>query len=72
MAEMKVSPLDEIANPYVMKVFAVEIYEFFFNLVFFRLLCGVQSSPLVFALMWSTTGACTARDSVLQVCALVS
>ena len=49
MAEMEVIPQEEIANPQGMKVFAVErpgLPEYF---VSFPALCGVQSSPLVFA-----------------------
>ena len=49
MAEMEVSPQEEMANPQGMKVFAVEgpgLPEYF---VSFPALCGVQSSPLVFA-----------------------
>ena len=49
MAEMEVSPQEEMADPQAVKVFAVErpgLPEFF---VYFRALCGVQSSPLVFA-----------------------
>ena len=49
MAEMKVSPQEEMVNPQGMKVFAVEtpgLPEYF---VSFLALCGVRSSPLVFA-----------------------
>ena len=49
MAEMEVSPQEEMANPQGMNVFAVErpgLPEYF---VSFPALCGVQSSPLVFA-----------------------
>ena len=48
-AEMEGSPHEEMANPQGMKVFAVErsgLPEYF---VCFPALCGVQSSPLVFA-----------------------
>jgi hypothetical protein len=47
MAEMEVSPQEEIANPQRMKVFAVErrsLPEYF---VYFPALRGVQSSTLV-------------------------
>ena len=50
MAEMEVSPQEEMANSEGMKVFAVErpgLSEYF---VSFPALCGVQSSLLVFAL----------------------
>ena len=47
MAEMEVSPQEEMANPQGMKVF--ERPELSENFVSFPALCGVQSSPLVFA-----------------------
>ena len=46
---MEVSPQDEMANPQVMKVFAVERHGPSEDFVSFRALCGVQSLPLVFA-----------------------
>ena len=50
MAEMEVTPQEEMASPQGMKVFAVErrglLPEDFMS---FPALCGVQSSPLVFA-----------------------
>ena len=49
MAEIEVSPQEEMANPQGMKVFAVERHGLPEDLVFFRALCGVQLSPLVFA-----------------------
>ena len=49
MAEMEVSPQEEMANPQGMKVFAVERPELPEDFVSFPGLCGVQSSPLVFA-----------------------
>ena len=49
MAEMEVSPQEEMANPQGMKVFAVERPELPDGFVSFPALCGVQSSPLVFA-----------------------
>ena len=36
-------------NPEGMKVFAVERQEFLEDFVYFRIMCGLQSSPLVFA-----------------------
>ena len=48
MAEMEVNPQDEMANPQVMKMFAVERRVFPEYFVSFRALCGVQSSPLVY------------------------
>ena len=48
MAEMEVSP-QEMANPQGMKVFAVERPGLPEDFVSFPALCGVQSSPLVFA-----------------------
>ena len=49
MAEMEVSPQEEMANPQGMKVFAVERPGLPEDFVYFPALCGVQSSPLVFA-----------------------
>ena len=49
MAEMEVSPQEEMANPQGMKVFAVEIPGLPEDFVYFPALCGVQSSPLVCA-----------------------
>ena len=49
VAKMEVSPQDEMANPQGTKVFAVERHELPEDFVSFRALCGVQSSPLVFA-----------------------
>ena len=46
---MDVSPQDEMANPQGMKMFTVERHELPEDFVYFRTLCGVQSSPLVFA-----------------------
>ena len=48
MAEMEVSPEEEMANPQGMKVFAVERPGLPEDFVSFPALCGVQSSPLVF------------------------
>ena len=49
MAEMEVSPQEEMANPQGMKVFAVERPGLSEDFVYFPDLCGVQPSPLVFA-----------------------
>ena len=49
MAEMKVSPQEEMASPQGMKVFAVERHGLPEDFESFPALCGVQSSPLVFA-----------------------
>ena len=62
---MEVSQQKEMANPQGMKVFAVERPELPEEFVYFPALCGVQSSPLVFAanlpivwdpLQWWTPG----------------
>ena len=50
MAEMEVSPQEEMANPQGMKVFVVGRPGLPEEFVSFPALCGVQSSPLVFAL----------------------
>ena len=49
MAEKEVIPQEEMANPQGMKVFAVERPGLPEDFVHFPALCGVQSSPLVFA-----------------------
>ena len=49
MTEMEVSPQEKMANPQGMKMFAVEKQGLPGDFVYFRALCGVQSSPLVFA-----------------------
>ena len=48
MAEIEVSPQEEMANPQRIKVFAVERYGLPEDFVSLPALCGVQSSPLVF------------------------
>ena len=49
MAEMEISPQEEMANLQGMKVFAVERPGIPEDFVSFPALCGLQSSPLVFA-----------------------
>ena len=49
IAEMEVIPQEKVANPQGMKVFAVERRGLAKYFVSFPALCGVQSSPLVFA-----------------------
>ena len=49
MAEKEVRPQEKMANPQEMKVFAVERPGLPEDFVYFPALCGVQSSPLVFA-----------------------
>ena len=49
LAEMEVSPQEEMAKPQRIKVFAVERPGLPEDFVYFPPLCGVQSSPLVFA-----------------------
>ena len=49
MAEMEGSPREKMANPQGMQVFAVERPGLPEDFVSFPTLCGVQSSPLVFA-----------------------
>ena len=49
MADMEVGPKEEMANPQGMEVFAVERPGLPEDFVSFPALCGVQSSPLVFA-----------------------
>ena len=49
IAEMEVSSQEEMANPQGMEVFAIERPGLPEDFVSFPALCGVQSSPLVFA-----------------------
>ena len=49
MAEIEISPPEEMANPQGVKVFAVERHGLPKKFVSFPALCGVQSSPLVLA-----------------------
>ena len=49
VAEVEVSPQEEMVDPQGMKVFAVERHGLPEDLVYFRALCGVQLTPLVFA-----------------------
>ena len=49
MAEIEVSPQKEMANPEDLKVFAIERPGLPEGFMSFRALCGVQSSPLLFA-----------------------
>ena len=49
MAKMDVSPQEKMAYPQGMEVFAVERPGLPEDFVYFPALCGVQSSPLVFA-----------------------
>ena len=46
---MQVSPREKIADPQHMKAFAVERHRLPEDFVSFRALCGMQSSPIVFA-----------------------
>ena len=49
MAEIEVSPQDDMANPQGLKTFAVERHGFPEDFVSFRALYDMQSSPLVFS-----------------------
>ena len=49
MAEMEISPQEEMANPQGMKMFAVERHGLAEDFISFRALSGLQSSPLIFA-----------------------
>ena len=77
MAEMEVSPQEEMANPQGIKVFAVERPGLPEEFVSFPSLCGVQSSPLVFCsesavCSGSATVVGTGGDTVLEVRVLLS
>ena len=72
MAEMEVSPQEEMANSQGMKVFVVERPELPEEFMFFPALCGVQSSPLVICYGFavcsgSATVVGTGGDTVLEV-----
>ena len=49
MGEMEVSPQEEMTNPQGIKVFATERPRLPDDFVSISAVCGVQSSPLVFA-----------------------
>ena len=51
VAEMKVGPQEEMANPQGMNMLVVERHGVPEDFVSFRTLCGVQWSPLVFELV---------------------
>ena len=77
MAEMEVIPHEEMANPQGTKVFAVERPGLPGDFVYFRALCGVQSSPLVICsesavCSGSATVVDTGGDTVLEVRVLLS
>ena len=77
MAEMEVSPQEEMANPQGMKVFAVERPGLPEDFVSFAALCGVQSPPLVFTpnlpIVWGPLQVVdTGGDTVLEVRVLLS
>ena len=74
MVEMEVSPQEKMINPQGMKVFAVERPGLSEDFVSFPALCGVQSSPLVFApnLPIVCTVVDTGGDTVLEVRVLLS
>ena len=52
MAEMEVSPQEEMADPQGIQVFTVERHGLPEHFVYFPALCGVQLSPLVFVPNW--------------------
>ena len=76
MVEMEVSPQEEMANPQEMKLFAVERPGLPEDFAYFPALCGVQSSPLVFApnlpIVWGLQWVGTRGDTVFEVRVLPS
>ena len=77
MAEVEVSPQEEMANPQGMKMFAVERPGLPEDFVSFPALGGVQSSPLVICsesvvCSGSATVVGTGGDTVLEVRVLLS
>ena len=78
MAEMEVSLREVMANPEGMKVLAAERPGLPEDFVAFPALCGMQSSPLVFAPNLPfvrgplQTVVVTGRDTVLEVRVLLS
>ena len=78
MAEMEVSPQEEMANPKAMKVFAVERPGLPEDFVSFPVLCGVQSIVATRICsesadrLGSATVVDTGGDTVLEVHVLLS
>ena len=74
MAEMEVSPHEEMADSQEIEVFAFERPGLLEEFASFPALCGVQSSPLAFAAdcLESATVVNTGGDTVLEVCDLLS
>ena len=77
MAEVEVSPQEEMANPQGMKMFSIKRYGLPKDFVLFRALCGVQSfaTPICAEsvdCLGPATVVGTGRDSVLQICTLLS
>ena len=79
MAEMRVDPQEEMANPQGMKVFAVERHRLPEDLVPFPALCGVWSAIVATRIcagsvdcLASATVVGTGGDTVLEVRVLLS
>ena len=80
MAEMGVSPQEEMANPQSMKMFTVETQKLPEDSMYFRALCRLQSSPLELfvpnrPIIWGPLQQYivgTGKDSVLRVYVLLS
>ena len=79
MAQNEVYPRDEIADPPgISSVLPIEIHDFAKIFVFFRTLCGMQSSLVRFApiraIAWGSpqSVAGTGRDFVFKSCVLLS
>ena len=72
MAEMEVSPQNEMANPQGMKVFVIDRHGLPEEFVYFRALCSLQSLPLVFAPNRASGCDPLQGDSLFHVCALLS
>ena len=73
MAEMEVSPQEEMANPQGIEVFAVERHGLPEDFVSFPALCGVQSSQLVFVpsrpIVWGPLQTNSGRRPSERFCA---
>ena len=76
VVEMDASPQDEMANPQGMKMFAFERHGLPKDFVCFRTLCGVQSSPLVFApnraFVYGLLQGQAPGETVFQICVILS
>ena len=76
MAKEEVCPQDEITDPPGMAVFPIDIFGFDEGLVYFRTLCGVQSSLVRFApnraIDWGPLQWQASLETAFKPCVLLS